>query len=418
MTSSPQDSAAVAKTPEGPEQPADSVIVKIEAEEYVLIETGAKKLSRRVKAIDDDEPLVDTTVALPKRSKKTERATKRLMKKQQKASQRRGPASFSDLPPELLEDILNYLRASDILRLLTVSRSVHDFISTNESAIARSIIRRRYTVLSNCFPLPKLFSSVPESTRPALLSEARQSLLQIHKRPYQHVQPIDPEKICTCMTCMLAWNNLNMIVDLAHWQRNLNSREPIPMIPRGANPQWNQDILAANAALVEKAMTRPIFYTLILQRHLETTIGTLLRTLRGQKTVHPKRVYYLSKLQVEAGIETDAFLEKNGPECHEFPFHRDNYYNLNAYVPNRKWSRGEGKWKYYPDGAHERDLQWVRERFVPDALATGTSHRAERKVEKMESEEKEKEKALDGFAAQFRAQAKLGKVAGGRGQKS
>lgn len=353
-----EDIIAVASlTPETVQKPTAQA--DEESDEITLITTGVKKLSRRVKAIDDDEPLVDTTVALPKRSKKTERATRRLMRKQQKAARRKGPATFTDLPPELLEDILSYLRPSDILPLLQVSRSIHDFITTNESPIARSIIRRRYPVLSKCFPLPKPLSSVPESAHPALLSEARQSLLQIHKRSYQHVQPIDYEELCTCMTCMLAWNNLTMIVDLASWQSNLRNREPIPMIKRGEKPEWNQNLLATNAAIVEKAIERPIFYALILQRHLETTVGTLFRTLRGQKTVHPKRVFYLSRPEAEAGIETDAFLERHGPENHEFPYHRDNYYNLNAYVPNRKWSEKERRWMYYAAGSHDRDLEWL-----------------------------------------------------------
>ena len=155
-------------------------------------------------------------------------------------------------------------------------------------------------------------------------------------------------------------------------------------------------------------MQRPIFYTLILQNHLETTVRTLLRTLRGQKTVHPKRVFHLSRPEAEAGIETDSFLERNGPECFEFPFHRDNYYNLNAYVPNRKWSTSEGRWKYFDAGVmHERDLTWVRERFVsePDKLEQGVNG-----IRKRSDEEREdaKGKDLDGFAAQFQAQAGLG----------
>ena len=368
------------------------------AEDFSLITTGEKIKARRVKAIDDDEPLVDTTVALPKRSKKTERATKRLMRKQQKLAQHRGPATFCDLPAELLEHILSYLRATDVLALLPTNRNIHAFITSNEPSISRSIIRRRYAVLGHCFPLPKPFTSIPSPSRPALLSEARQNLLQIHKRPYHHVQPFDPERICTCMTCTLAWNNLNMIVDLSHWQRNLNRRDPIPMIPRGKNPAWNQELLARNAELVRTAMARPIFYTLILQRHLETTVSTIRRTLRGQKTVHPKRVYHLSKPEAESGIETDYFLEQNGPESYEFPYHRDNYYNLNAYVPNRKWSRQEERWMYYPsDSMHERDLQWVVERFVP-------SEGAKKAVGGESGQGKgEGEQRLDGPAAQFHA---------------
>lgn len=396
----------VATTPRVPTPPTSNIEEVSGA--AILITTGEKKVNRRVKAIDDDEPLVDTTAALPKRSKKTERATKRFMKRQQRLAQRRGPATLADLPAELFEEILSYLRVSDILQLLNVNRSIHAFITTNEASIARSIIRNRYLVLSNCFPLPQPFTSIPEHLRPALLSESRQHLLQIHKRPYQHVQPPDSEDLCTCMTCILAWNNLNLIVDLAHWQRNLSSREPIPMIERGQNPPWNQYLLARNAELVSLAMTRPLIYTLILQHHLETTISTLLRTLRGQKTVHPKRVFHLSKAEAKAGIETDAFLERSGPECHEFPFHRDNYYNLNAYVPNRKWSEREGRWVYYAQGSHERDLQWVWERFVPEVKApTGVDESREKERVTVKGSEKAKDEQVEALAAQFREQASV-----------
>ena len=32
-------------------------------------------------------------------------------------------------------------------------------------------------------------------------------------------------------------------------------------------------------------------------------------------------------------------------------------------MPNRKWSREEGCWKYYAGTQHERDLEWVKDRF-------------------------------------------------------
>jgi len=57
------------------------------------------------------------------------------------------------------------------------------------------------------------------------------------------------------------------------------------------------------------------------------------------------------------------YLARKGPPSYEFPYHRDNYYNLEAYVPNRKWSHEEGCWKYYAATQHERDLEWVRDRF-------------------------------------------------------
>ncbi|KAI7058300.1 hypothetical protein KC352_g44067, partial [Hortaea werneckii] len=126
----------------------------------------------------------------------------------------------------------------------------------------------------------------------------------------------------------------------------------------------------------------------LLQTHLNTITGTLLRQTRPAgmaqkqplhrhnkravplpaKTVHPNLLYYLT--EHDAMQEDDAFLEREGKPSYEFPFHRDNYYNLLAYVPNRKWNKEEQRWVYYAQGFHERDLGWIRERFAPDLAST------------------------------------------------
>lgn len=326
--------------------------------EISYITTGTRKASK--KTIDEDEPLIDTTAPLALRSKKTERAKKQRHKKQQKAAQK--PALLN-LPPELLQDILTYLQPSDLIQVRRVSRSLHEFLAEHESTVAREVIKQRYWVLSQCFPLPVSFSQCDSSAQRALLSSQRQEMLKIHTKPYQSiVKPLDPLQICACMGCVFSWNNLCLILDLAHWQSNLNNRVPIPMIPRGAAPEWNRQLLERNAATVEKAMESKLTYALILEKHLATTIGTILRTFRGKKTIHPKRVYHLTS--AEASLGTDEFLERSGPPSYEFPWHRDNYYSLEAYVPNRKWSKEGGRWLYYAERQHERDLQWVKERFV------------------------------------------------------
>lgn len=343
---------------EGPSNPV---------EEVSYITTGTRKSSRKSKQIDDDEPLVDTTVALPLRSKKMLRLKRKAVDKQKKAAQRPPMTNLMDLPPELLQEVLGHLRANDIFQLLLVNRSFHDFVREHENTVTREIIRRRYWVLARCFPLPLAFEHVDPSARSALLSVRRQDMLQIHKKPYQHIMGIDPLKICTCMACVFAWNNLNVVLDLSHWQKNLNEREPIPMIARGTTPQWNVELLEKHAAVVEKAMTSRLCYARILEKHLQTTIQTISRTIRGKKTMHPRRLYHLTPQ--EAAKETDEFLERSGPPSYELPWHRDKYYDLEAYVPNRKWSREQEKWLYYSEGLHERDLQWVKERFSsPDPI--------------------------------------------------
>lgn len=220
----------------------------------------------------------------------------------------------------------------------------------------------RYPSLAKSFPLPVLFNKLDSRAQIALLSARHQRRLVIHKAPYQHVRPADAQNTCSCMTCVMAWNNLCLILDLAHWQNNLTCREPIPMIARGSRPQWNQELVEANAAVVEKAIRSPLCHARILEMHLQTTTNNILRfaAIRGKRgspirdVPAERRLFHLSKSEAEAG--TDTFLERSGPPNFEFPYHRDNYYTLVAYLPNRRWK--DGCWIYYGD-LHERDLEWA-----------------------------------------------------------
>ncbi|KAF2482047.1 hypothetical protein BDY17DRAFT_300166 [Neohortaea acidophila] len=342
-------------------KPADGEDHSKPMEEFTIVGGVVPRSSRKAKVQDDDEPLIDTTVAIPKRSKKTERAQRRLAQKQQK---RPHTASLLDLPAELVEHILGFLLPSDIFRLLSINRSIHDFIKINANAIARDIIHRRFWVLSRCFPLPVPLEKVDSSAYSALLSEKRDNMLRIHKKSYQHVKEIDPLRVCTCLNCILAWNDLNLVLDLAHWQDSLDKREPITMIKRGTHPDWNRKLLEANAAIVEKAMEGDLLcYAMIFQKHLHSTTRTLLRTYRGKKTVHPKRLYHITAADAAKG--DDEFLERSGPPSHEFPYHRDKYYDLEAYIPNRRWLKDRAEWTYYAKGLHNADLQWIIDRFSP-----------------------------------------------------
>jgi hypothetical protein len=315
---------------------------------------------------DDEEPLVDTTAALQLRSKKTERMQKRLEKRSKRKPATK-PQSFLDLPSEIILDIFTYLRPSDLFRLQRLTKPMQAFIRENEPTIARDLIKTRYSILAKCFPLPVPFQTIDPSYHSALLSPKRQDLLAIHKKPYTHIKPLDPLAICTCMTCVFAWNNLCTILDLAHWQGALDARVPITMIPRGASPPWNQELIETSAARVEAAMKSPLVYTALLALHLDTTTRTILRrskyikTSQGGPVLAQHRPYQLSLAEAARG--SDEFLARKGLPSYEFPFHRDNYYNLEAYVPNRKWSSEEGCWKYYAGAQHARDLEWVRDRF-------------------------------------------------------
>lgn len=338
---------------------------KPDEEVYTIVNTRKTK-----KIIDDDEPLVDTTEALKLKSKKTERLQKRQQKKLKKTAVQSDTKSFLELPNELLHEVLSYLLPSDIIRLQRLNKATAAFIEDNETLIAREIIQRRYWVLARSLPLPVPLNQVPLEAQASLQSQKWQDRLQIHKKPYQHVRTIDPKQFCTCMTCVIAWNNLNVVLDFAHFQTNFNNREPLPMIARGTDPKWNTDLISSHAAIVEKAVRSPLYYARILQTHLVTTVGTINRPYRVGKKVsapNPKRLYHLSAADV-AG-ETDEFLERSGPPTLDFPFHRDRYHYIEAYVPNRGWSKVQARWLYQyasPQKVHESDLEWTMRWYRPD----------------------------------------------------
>ncbi|PVH75181.1 hypothetical protein DL98DRAFT_14702 [Cadophora sp. DSE1049] len=302
---------------------------------------------------DLEEPLIDTTVAIPLHSKRTERRQKKRHLKEKSSKQH---ATLWDLPSELVIDILTLLRPSDIFRLSRVNRPLLDFIWEEEASLCRKIVAKRYVVLSQCFPLPVLLENVDKEIHPAMLSDERQAVMNIHKRPYQHIKPPDQHLICTCLTCMLAWNNLNLVVDFSHWQKNLDEGEPIPMIARGKNPTWNQKLTVANAGVVEKALRSTLWYARILESHLRSTIGSIRR--HGNNKGNKRRRFLMSADDAKA--EMDLFLERSGPPSMDFPFHRDNYYMLEAYLPNRGWNAEASEWRYMPASQHDRDLEFVK----------------------------------------------------------
>ncbi|KAI9051754.1 hypothetical protein LZ554_004794 [Drepanopeziza brunnea f. sp. 'monogermtubi'] len=318
-----------------------------------------------------EQPLIDTTAVIPLRSKRTERRQK---KHQLKTSKLDARATIWDMPREILTELLLLLRPSDIFALSHVNRSWQKFVLAEELTLCRKIIARRYSVLSKCFPLPVLLENVDRDMHLALLNEERQAAMNIHKRPYQHITPPDPHLICTCLTCILAWNNLNLVVDFAHWQPNLDQGEPVTMIERGKHPKWNHRLTRANAKVVQKALKSPLWYVRILEDHLKSTVGSIQR--HGNNKGNRRRRFLLSVEDAES--ETDSFLERSGPPSMDFPFHRDNYYMLEAYLPNRGWNSEASEWRYWPATQHDRDIEFVKvwaERR--EAAATAEDQKAE-----------------------------------------
>ncbi|EPE30830.1 hypothetical protein GLAREA_03797 [Glarea lozoyensis ATCC 20868] len=299
-----------------------------------------------------DEPLIDTTAALSLHSKRTERRQK---KRHRKASKQQ--ASFLDLPSEIILEVIFLLRPSDIFNLARSSKGIQQFINGEPERIAGNVIALRYPVLTQCFPLPILLKNVDKEAYAALMDDERQTKhLHIHKKPYQHVLPPDPSRICTCLTCILAWNNLCLIIDFAFWQNNLEKGEPISMIARGKVPRWNQKLITANASIVQKALRDPLWYARILEQHLKTTVRSIRR--QGNNSGNKRRRFRMAPEDVAA--ENDEFLKRSGPPTLDFPFHRDNYYMLEAYLPNRGWNSEAGEWRYMPSTQHDRDIEYVK----------------------------------------------------------
>ncbi|KAI0880471.1 uncharacterized protein GGS22DRAFT_84285 [Annulohypoxylon maeteangense] len=310
---------------------------------------------RKIDGPDDEElgELEDKTETLTLRSKRTERARKKQAKKVKNPKSQ--SQNLLDLPYELVLGILTYLRPSDIFNLQRVSRAFRNFIILDERRIARSIISWRYVCLEKCFRLPILMKHIDPNIQPYVQSLDRQELLVIHKKPYLHVQPPDPAEICTCLTCLLRWSSLCLIPDFAHWQKHLDAGEPIPMIPRGVNPKWNQVLISSNADIVRKALHSPLWHARLFEAHLDSTT----RSIRRQAANKGNRRRRFRMEQEDVDLGSDLFLERSGPPSFDFPFHRDNYYMLEAYLPNRGWSVESEKWMYMPAEQHDIDINYI-----------------------------------------------------------
>ncbi|RMZ86698.1 hypothetical protein DV736_g6076, partial [Chaetothyriales sp. CBS 134916] len=328
----------------------------------------AKKTARRKGC--QDVPLIDTTAKLALRSKKTERLRHRQQKESKEVKSE--IKCFLDLPFELLTEVFSFFLPSEIFALRRLNQFIRRFIDDNEHAIASRIIQRRYWVLVQCFPLPIPLSAVPLASQHALMSEPWQDLLKIHRNGYQHIQLINPRVVCMCMTCVLAWNNLN----------------PLPTIPCGRMPRWNTKLLEMHASIVRAAMKSHLCYARILQTHLHSITRTIVwnsewqRSKRVETPLHKTssssssspaaalkpRLYHLSDNDV-AG-ETDEFLERYGPPSYQPIYMRDNYYTEEAFVPNRKWDKEGKSWKYYSKWPtpHQNDLVWLTARFAPPTV--------------------------------------------------
>jgi hypothetical protein len=292
--------------------------------------------------------LEDLTQALTLHSKRTERRHKKLESRARKTWQPRG---LLDLPYELLMRILALVRPRDLFVLARVNKDLGLFIREQESRIADAVIALRYPILAKCFRRPVLVDNLEPVARHHL--HARQLQRTSTKGPpFQHIRPLDPALICSCLACLLRWNSLCVVLDFAHWQAHLDKGEPIPVIARGADPRWNQDLVAKHAGIVVKSLTSPLWYARILEIHLDSTTRAIQRHA-GNKG-NRRRRFRVTDDDLRAG--SDAFLGRVGPPTLDIPFHRDNYYMLEAFFPNRSWIKERDAWVYVPEAQHEQDL--------------------------------------------------------------
>lgn len=270
---------------------------------------------------DDESPLQDNTETLLLRSKRTERKHKRQAKRER---QRNAVVKLTTLPTELILESLKLLQPTDVFNFGLVNHRFHSVVIANANVVGDAIINQRYPLLVQCFPLPKLLSDVNPAVRALLSDEKRQVRLGIHHKPYQHVWPPNSKVLCTCLTCIMTWNNLCLALDFAHWQNHLDSGEPIPIIPRGQSPEWNAKLVQRNAHIVGTALYNSLWHARILERHLESTVRAIRRHAKnkGNKRKH------VEMTDEDADVGTDAFLTKPGPLSLEFPFQRDEYYML------------------------------------------------------------------------------------------
>ena len=90
--------------------------------------------------------------------------------------------------------------------------------------------------------------------------------------------------------------------------------------------------------------------------HLDSTVRSIRRHARNKGN----RRTHVHMTDQDAAAGTDAFLAKHGPPSLEFPYQRDEYYMLEAYLPNRWWKKTDMRWVYIIAGQHDRDLELVQ----------------------------------------------------------
>lgn len=201
-----------------------------------------------------------------------------------------------------------------------------------------------------------------------------QEVIVDHLTGREHIKLFDTSKICSCLVCIRSWDNLCLVVDLAHFQGHLHHGIPIPKLAH-ADKVSNYELLNSVAAQVEKAMQSPLNYAAILELHLFTIVSTITRKHpRGRLTIdRPNsgppvmiplyRVRPYNLTDEEAMTGTDQFLERKDKASEYFPRRRGCYYGLGPYLPCRSWSNSSELWVYH-NGGHQRAVAFAGECLI------------------------------------------------------
>jgi len=98
-----------------------------------------------------------------------------------------------------------------------------------------------------------------------------------------------------------------------------------------------------------------LWYARILEEHLKSTVGSIRR--HGNNSGNKRRRFRMEAEDIRS--ENDGFLKRSGPPSMDFPFHRDNFYMLEAYLPNRGWNSESREWRYMSKDQHNTDVGYV-----------------------------------------------------------
>ncbi|KAL2160691.1 hypothetical protein VTH06DRAFT_887 [Thermothelomyces fergusii] len=248
--------------------------------------------------------------------------------------------------------ILKLLHLSDVFALSRASKGLHAFVLANEWAIANPIIKRLHPFFERFIIHAKEFERVEPAIQ-SLLERPDRPDLGAHRNVHQNIPPPDKTLHCACMACLMRWNALCAVIDFAHWQDHLDGGIPIPTVERGTCPRWNQELLERNRRVAVKAPNSPLRYARILDAHQGSTIRSILRSLQTKMDQH----YYVTAADVRAG--TDEMLQQNEPSTFDYPYARDLYYMLEAFLPGRSWIPELRRWVFMPETQewHETDLR-------------------------------------------------------------